>query len=110
MVYQGLHHLERNRLDAPAEAPGVLDDEVAHQQRDVLGPFPKGWKVDRKHVQPIEQVGAKLARLHGVLRGLYPSARAIQTICGDTILETTLASISDFEAGRTLMNEIDAPR
>jgi D-lactate dehydrogenase len=27
-----------------------------------------------------------------------------------TILETTLASISDFAAGRTLVNEISAPR
>jgi hypothetical protein len=42
----------------------MLDDEVAHEQRYVLGPLPKGWKVDRKHLQPIEQVGAKLARLY----------------------------------------------
>src|SRR5262249_7901436 len=48
----------------PAEGPGVRCDEMAHKQRDVLGPLPKRWKVDRKHLQPIEQVGAKLARLH----------------------------------------------
>jgi hypothetical protein len=34
MAYQRLHHLERNRLDAPTEALGVLDNEVVHEQRD----------------------------------------------------------------------------
>src|SRR5262249_34358828 len=59
MAHQGLHHLVRNRLDAPAKAPAELDDEVAHEQRNILGPFPKGRKVDWKHVQPIENRSAR---------------------------------------------------
>src|SRR5256712_13365136 len=57
-----LHHIGRNRVDAPAETSGVVRDEVAHQKRDVLGPLAKGREIDRKNVQPVVQVGAKLSR------------------------------------------------
>src|SRR5437016_5657698 len=62
-----LHHIGRNRLDAPAETSGVVRDEVAHEKRDVLGPLAKGREIDRKNVQPVVQVGAKLSRLDQLL-------------------------------------------
>src|SRR2546422_1109668 len=62
-----LHHIGRNRLDAPAETSGVVRDEVAHEKRDVLGPLAQGREIDGKDVQPVVEVGAKLSRLDQLL-------------------------------------------
>jgi hypothetical protein len=42
-------------------------DEVPDELRNVRRPFPKRRQVDREHVQPVEQVGAELPRLHQLL-------------------------------------------
>ena len=62
VVHEPLHHIGRNRLDAPAETSGVVRDEVAHQKRDIFGPLAKGRDIDREHIQPVVEVGAKLSR------------------------------------------------
>src|SRR5947209_7037388 len=62
VVHEPLHHIGRNRLDAPAETSSVVRDEVAHQKRDILTPLAKGREIDRKHIQPVVEVGAKLSR------------------------------------------------
>src|SRR6266849_4717638 len=67
VAHEPLHHIGRNRLDAPAETSGVVRDEVAHEKRDVLGPLAKGREIDRKNVQPVVKVGAKLSRLDQLL-------------------------------------------
>src|SRR5438445_4097779 len=63
VAHELLHHIGRNRLDAPAETSGVVRDEVAHEKRDVLGPLAQGREIDWKDVQPVVEVGAKLSRL-----------------------------------------------
>ena len=62
VAHEPLHHVRRNTVDAPAETSGVVRDEVAYERRDVLGPLAKGREIDRKHVQPVVEVGAKLSR------------------------------------------------
>src|SRR2546425_4903639 len=67
VAHEPLHHIGRNRLDAPAETSGVVRDEVAHEKRDILGPLAKGREIDRKDVQPVVEIGAKLSRLDQLL-------------------------------------------
>src|SRR3989475_6113198 len=61
VVHEPLHHIGRNRLDAPAETSGVVRDEVAHEKRDILGPLAKGRGIDREHIQPVTKVSATKA-------------------------------------------------
>ena len=58
-----LHGRSRNRFDLLLHAAAVLLREVANQQRNVLGTLAQRRNADRKDVQPIIQVAAKLAIL-----------------------------------------------
>ena len=50
-----------------AELPRVTHHEVADQQRNVLGAFAEGRKLDREDVQPVVQISAELSRLDQLL-------------------------------------------
>src|ERR1700733_2122258 len=58
------HGHSGNRFDLPLHAAAVLLRKVADQERNVSGTFAQRWDADRKYVQAIVQVAAKLAILH----------------------------------------------
>src|ERR1700677_5253167 len=58
-----LYRSRWNRFDLSLHSATVFLGEVAYQQRNVLGPFAQGWNANRKDVQPVIQVAAKLAAL-----------------------------------------------
>src|SRR5215470_9556822 len=94
MAHEPFHDLQWNRLDAAAETPGMLRDEVAYEQRDVLGPLAERGKVDRKDVQPVVEVRAELPILDQLLertvrRGDDPDV-APDRLCASHPLERVL--------------------
>ena len=68
MVHERVHHVRRDRLDAPAQLSRVVRDEVADEERDVLGPLAKGRQLNRENVQPVVEVGAKRSRVDQLLQ------------------------------------------
>ncbi len=48
VVHERVHHVHRNRLDAPAQPSDVVRNEVADEEGDVLGPLAKGLQLNRE--------------------------------------------------------------
>jgi len=67
VVHERVHHVHRNRLDAPAQPSDVVRNEVADEEGDVLGPLAKGRQLNRENVQPVVEVGAKGSRVDQLL-------------------------------------------
>src|SRR5208282_1268673 len=59
-VDQGVHGLARDRLYAAIHRAGKFSDKVPDQQGDVVAPFPQGRQSNRKYVQAVKKVAAKL--------------------------------------------------
>ncbi len=60
VLSQRLHRFGRNRFNFLAHALGELIDEVTHQQGNVFRAVAQGRNVNRKYVQAIVKVAAKL--------------------------------------------------
>ena len=56
-----LHNVRRNRFDLSIHAAGVLSDEVADEQRNVLAALPQRRDRDGENSQAVVEVAAKLA-------------------------------------------------
>jgi hypothetical protein len=50
-----------NGFDLLLHAASICLCEIAHQEGNVLGPFPQRWNADGKHVQPVIKIAAELA-------------------------------------------------
>ncbi len=59
---EGLHSDRRNRLNFLLHLFCKFLREITDQERDIFVAIPQGWDTDRKNVQAVKQVAAKLAR------------------------------------------------
>ena len=55
-------------VNEPCGAPRRLLDEVCRKLRDVFRPFAEWRQDDRKHTEPVEQIGTKAAGRHFLLQ------------------------------------------
>src|SRR3984885_5552100 len=60
VMNQSLHRFRGNRIDRLAHSSCGLLYKMLHQQRNILRTFPQGRNVDRKHIQAIIEIAAKL--------------------------------------------------
>src|SRR5205823_9832859 len=58
-----LHRCSRNRLNPFLHSPSILLRKVTHQQRNVFRPLPQWRNSNRKNIEPVIQVAAKLTVL-----------------------------------------------
>src|SRR5689334_598955 len=61
---EGFHRGCRNVVDGPAHSLCMFLNEVAREQRYVFAALPKRRHAQRKDVEPVVQVGAKLVLVH----------------------------------------------
>ena len=54
---------ELDRLDRTVHPPREVLDEVPHEERNVLRALPQRRDMNRKHVQPVKEIGPELLRL-----------------------------------------------
>jgi hypothetical protein len=59
-VYQLLHRLLRNGLNALLHFTRVTQNKIVHQQRNILAPVAKRKDLNRKNIQPVKKVFAEL--------------------------------------------------
>jgi hypothetical protein len=64
IVFENLHYFVWDMIDRLALALGELSNEILGQQLDIVFSFPQRRQSNRKNVQPIVKVGAKLPFLH----------------------------------------------
>src|SRR5580692_490432 len=57
---QSLHRFRGDRIDRLAHSSCGLLYKMLHQQRNILRTLPQGRNVDRKHIQAIVEIAAKL--------------------------------------------------
>src|SRR5947209_11471105 len=62
-----LHRLRRDGTDLLPELPGEAREEEHDQLRDVGATLAQRWDLDRKHVQPVEEIGTEAPRPHRFL-------------------------------------------
>src|SRR6516225_1318888 len=66
IVEQRLPRLPRDARRRPADRPSDLLNERFRQRQHIVAAFPQRWEANRKDVEAIVQVLAKVLALHGL--------------------------------------------
>src|SRR5262249_21791275 len=62
--HERVHGLAGNPVDGLVHSPRIQRKKVPYQFRNVFGPFPKWWNVNREYPQPVIKVFTKGRLLH----------------------------------------------
>src|SRR5262245_6780767 len=63
-LLKSFHRRSGYRIDLAVHPQRVFADEMANQARNVVGAFAQWRNVNRKNVQPVEEIAAEFSRLH----------------------------------------------